>query len=135
MTTSTLSLGRESNRARCRSALRQTDAVFVQLSRSCAVLVDSNPTFAGSVRNAAERRGIALVHARDVLEGLDVLGGSQFRADPPSHIIFDLDLPDGHGERVLEAAEHGFPRATVIALSEKLDASRACALLGRCSYL
>jgi DNA-binding NarL/FixJ family response regulator len=104
-------------------------------SESCAVLIDSDPAFAGSVRDAAERRGILLVHASGVSEGLSVLGCSRFRNSPPSHVIFDLDLPDGQGERVLEAAEREFPRTTVIGLSSKLDAFRACALLGRCTYL
>src|SRR5262245_27812785 len=117
MTASTTLLETGLSRARYRVPLQREKMAVSRPFLNCAVLVDSNLVFAGSVRDAAARHGMSLVHATGVLEGLDVLACSSFRTIPPSHMIFDLDLPDGQGVRVLEAAERGFPWTTIIALA------------------
>lgn len=82
------------------------------------LIVEDEPAVADGLRRLLERRGVDVALAGTVGEALGSL------SPPPDHVLLDLMLPDGPGERVLDAARQHAPDARVIVTTGVTDPLR-----------
>jgi len=104
-------------------------------SANAIVLVDARADFRCLVAETIRSRGLSPFQATTVQEARDLLVTLRHAQTPVSHLVVDLDLPDGPGEVVLDAAKVAFPRSRVLTFADNLNAQRACALVGRSTHL
>jgi DNA-binding NarL/FixJ family response regulator len=99
------------------------------------VVLDPRGDLLGCVERVLGAHGLSPLRATSVREACDLLIAFRQTQTLVSHLIVDLELPDGPGELVLDAAMAAFPHTRIVTLAEVLTAQRACSLVGRSTHL
>jgi DNA-binding NarL/FixJ family response regulator len=98
------------------------------------LLANTDAELAYSLTSALGQAEVGLVPVTTVASAVRAL--DRFRQQPElTHVVMDLDLPDGPAEMILTAMEGDFPRVRVLGLAPHLQGLRALSLLGRCMYV
>lgn len=82
----------------------------------CLLLVEDNAGVRDTLANLFAREGVVVIAAANFESGLAVLGNSS-QCLSFDAIIFDLGLPDGNGEDLLEMARERQPGARIVIYS------------------
>ena len=91
-----------------------------------AIVAAGHPTLRGVLESASRDAGATVIGSTET--AADTIDAC--RAEAPSLLLLDLELPDGDGFRVLSSLDDGDRPETVLVLSDRADGDRVLRALG-----